>query len=246
MKRRFKNLPAAYVLTHRPSGMFYVGSSGRVADRISHHFQKLSRGTHKNKRLQSLFTCREDFDIEVTLVADLEAARTLEQKMLDERHGEVLCCNVGDNAKGVWKVLPTDHKTKMTDGRLASPIWREAIANTHKGTVGPMAGKVHSDETKRKISAAKKGKSNGLEGKKLTEEHRANLRVGQGKRKLDPKYKEKALAAAAKRAIPVSIAGTVYPSTRHAAEALGLHQGCVDHRLRSTSPLFKDWIIIRE
>lgn len=69
---------------------------------------------------------------------------------------------------------------------------REKLSNAHKGEKNPMFGKPRSEETKRKISAAKKGKHNNNKGennpfygKEHSEETKQKLRLAHlGKKKV--------------------------------------------------------------
>lgn len=239
---KYKSVPGAYILTHVPSGHYYVGSTNNLLVRYKSHLATLSSGTHRNSRLQSLFTIPDEFEFTPIPTANPSEAREIEQTLLDERHGLELCCNVGTSAVGLWKNMPEYVKVAMNEGRKRSPVWLEAVRNAQRGQTYRL-GMRHTDETKAKISAAKMGKSTGRAGIKATPETVAILVEAQRKLKDLPGYREMKLAAGAKRAVPVSVEGVTYPSKRHAAEVLGLDPACVDYRLRSKTS-YLDWFLL--
>lgn len=66
------------------------------------------------------------------------------------------------------RVFSEDHLRRMSEGKIGKP--------------NPLRGMPRPAEVGRRISEAKKGRTNGLVGKKLTEEHKLNMRLGQLRR----------------------------------------------------------------
>lgn len=81
----------------------------------------------------------------------------------------------------------------------------------------------HSEETKKKVSAAKMGKKNPSYGKKYTDEERLKL----------------SRSRVNKRAILVG--DNTYASIDETARVFGIAHGTVSHRVRSSTERFKDW-----
>lgn len=139
-------LPAVYVLTHRPTGRFYIGSTKNLYYRLGKHKYALNKGLHSNHNLQSIFTAWDDLDISFTYCSSKQLAEAEEQKLLDIRFSESLCCNISQLAKVNWESTGAH---AVTRGKSLSEEVKEKIS---KGRTG----KVHSSETKHKISMKSK------------------------------------------------------------------------------------------
>lgn len=84
-----------YVITHEPSGMYYIGSSHHVAVRISNHKTALEKQYHRNPILQQVYNEQPHglkFWYENT--KDREEAYKREQKLLDKAINDPKCCNI--------------------------------------------------------------------------------------------------------------------------------------------------------
>lgn len=242
--KEYKGLAGVYTITHIPTGHYYIGSTNDIFRRWKAHLMGLLKGTHFNYKLQHIFTTTDDIRFEPVVLGSQAEALEMEQKLLNEHWGKQLCCNIRDSAEAAWLVMPQWLKDRMSDARKRSDKWREAVKKSHIGNTWRV-GQKQTEETKRNISKAKKGRPNGLLGKKATLDHRRNLKDAQNKMKDRPGYYEMKGRVGLAKSVPVSINGVVYPNTRMASEALGLDYGCVDYRLRSTSKRFKDWFLIR-
>lgn len=96
-------IPGAYVITHEPSGKFYIGSSANTHVRLNAHRSRLKRGVHPSSQLQNAVTDVNDLIIETIPATSKEHAYDLEQQLLDQRVADPLCCNVAANARNPWK-----------------------------------------------------------------------------------------------------------------------------------------------
>jgi predicted GIY-YIG superfamily endonuclease len=85
--------PAAYTLTHIPTGKFYIGSSKDVHARISRHKYNLNQGIHVTSELQNTYTGWDDMEVAVFETNTVEEALQMEQHGLDCHLGSSLCCN---------------------------------------------------------------------------------------------------------------------------------------------------------
>lgn len=125
---KYKGVPGAYIMTHRPTGVYYVGSSSNLYLRHRGHLDKLRIGKHRTQRLQELYRGPSEFEFKLIETLDTEEARGVEQTLLDEHLGNPLCCNVAPDAVNTWDVMPENVRSAMTVGRLKSEKWRAAIS----------------------------------------------------------------------------------------------------------------------
>lgn len=114
---RIPDKPGQYTLTHIKSEFFYVGSTRNLRKRLYQHKSDLIRGVHTNQKLQKVFRSWDDFEIEFVITTTVDAARDLEQTLLDTCIQHLLCCNVASDARGIFKAgeLPEEHLTRLTE-----------------------------------------------------------------------------------------------------------------------------------
>lgn len=130
------SLPAVYVLTHKPSGHFYIGSTNNLYRRLYLHLWQLKNGVSSNKKLQAAYTSWEDYDIKHTYCKNSRVAMVEEQKLLDEFFGRDLCCNICPRA----------------DSRAGSPVTDESRAKMSAAHLD----NTHSEETRIRMSISQK------------------------------------------------------------------------------------------
>jgi hypothetical protein len=118
----------AYVITHVPTGCFYIGSTNDFYKRQCEHIYRLRAGLHRNPSLQRCYNQEPHFKLTFHLVGikgvDLdikENSLQLEQELIDRFKDNPLLLNVG------------------------------------LGALAPMLGTKHSKETKELMSFRKKG-----------------------------------------------------------------------------------------
>jgi len=153
------NLSGIYAITHLPSGLYYVGSSIKIAKRWREHQCALRKGTHHAPRLQKAWIKdgQESFALSVLeYVADLNALISCEQAWIDRLRP----C---DPKKG-FNMLPFADSPK---GRKLSAEARAKMAAANRG-------RVVSAETREKLRAANKGR-------KRSAETRARMAAAQSK-----------------------------------------------------------------
>lgn len=215
-----------YTITHRPTGRFYIGSSGNLTRRIWRHRTELASGMHTNRKLQEIYTCWDDFEVMTSEVNTLEEARQLEQQLLDRYVGTALCCNSSMSATNPFDVF-----------ERIGPSREICIANLEKANEA-RRGKPLSSEHKARLSESKKGKV-------LSDQHKAALSLAKIGRVLDDSHrraisegnKGKTISDSHKKLIgelkskQVSINGVVYPSLKTAAMSVGLSDVTVRKRL---------------
>lgn len=192
---------------------FYVGSTTNPKVRFRTHRKKLRSNTHHCKHLQAAWNKYggECFKFEVVEVligdSDLQAA---EDVWLTEHVGEKNCYNAGVRSGAPWRGVygaqhpsfgkPVSAEQKADISRTLKEFYAAAPENH------PRWGKSHTEESKAKIRAARKGKMSGVEhyryGTTLSKEVREKIGAAQrGKPKaprvITPEGRAKIKAAAA-------------------------------------------------
>lgn len=146
----------AYIVTHAPTGYYYIGSTGDFIARAAHHKHRLDAGKHANHKLQSIFTAREDLEFEFFPTTTREEAYQEEQKLLDKCFADRFCCNTTPSATnstiGVitreMRLYAVSRASLMNVGRTYSEARRKNMSAAQQGSI-------KSDETKAAISLSK-------------------------------------------------------------------------------------------
>ena len=138
-----------YVIKNEVTRRSYLGQSTRMRKRISDHFNLLRRGDHPNQHLQRSFNKYGEASFSYDFEVVCEDASELD--MIEEA---------------------------FLSGAASydeSPVWYNISKSAHV----PMRGRVHSDVTRSKISAAKTGRSD-----HVTDAYRKRLSEAQMRRAL--------------------------------------------------------------
>jgi len=93
-------------------------------------------------------------------------------RVLSDEHKQKISQALLKNAFWIGKKMPQEARQRMADGRLGMKLSEEHKNNIRQG----MLGKVKSEETRLKLSIAKKGKPSGRKGVKVSEETRQRMR----------------------------------------------------------------------
>ena len=181
-----------YSICHRLSGKLYIGSAVCFAKRWSQHRSDLNNAKHHSGRLQNAWSKygASEFDFTVIeLVSNKEHLLLREQEWLDKLQPFYNICMTAGNCLGIKHSLET----------------RARQSARQKGR----AGKPMSDETKAKLSTAKKGKKQSPEavakaaaarvGMRHSAEAKAKMSVSQKGRVLTQEHKDKLSASGKKR-----------------------------------------------
>lgn len=173
-----KSFPAAYKLTHRPSGYFYVGSSVCHRKRTNEHKTHLNRGKHTNRKLQDIFTSWDDMEVEVFRAVDIEDARRLEQTLIDKYIDDPLCCNIGRSSTNPLLGVIT-REMVIANGRKASQrrIGTKLSAETRARMSASHTGLTRGDDDRMKISLGK-AKGVSIEGVEYGSAYQAAITLG--------------------------------------------------------------------
>lgn len=128
---RYRSLPAVYMLTHVPSGVFYVGSTKGLSRRMKCHRRSLIDQRHHAKELQKCFTGWEDIQVDFTYVETLEVARSLEQGLLNLMFGRPGCSNKSKSA--YYNTVASEGDYKRDVSGMHSPESRKKMGMTRRG-----------------------------------------------------------------------------------------------------------------
>lgn len=189
-----KPIGGAYTVTCTVNNRRYAGSSGDVFGRWKHHRYLLRHGKHYRPEMQADWDLYgEDAFIFFLVEAHVEPTewKLCEQELLDDAFAAGLAYNSAPSAfdntgtvrseehkqaisaanKGVPKTA--GHRAKLSEAHLAYWDGRE-VTQEYRDQMAERArlgkGRPKSEETRRKMSEAQKGRQ-------FTEEHLANLRA---------------------------------------------------------------------
>lgn len=88
-----RKTPGYYILEHKTTGHYYIGSAKDLAARLASHKHDLNHGVHCNKRLQDICADWDDLEVSAIPMHSREAARRMEQTLLEVNFGKPLCVN---------------------------------------------------------------------------------------------------------------------------------------------------------
>ena len=155
-----------YFIRNTKNGKFYIGSAVDFTKRKREHFWYLRKGTHPNKHLQSAWNIYGEkyFAFEIVHCCEISILKPIEQGILNIFCGTEQCYNIAKDAyspsRGRKNPCSEEKKIKLREAR-----------KSYKAT----------EETNKKISETLKGRPSWNKGKKLSEQHKANLRGPRGK-----------------------------------------------------------------
>lgn len=229
------NLPrviAAYILTHIPTGLFYIGSTKDVKERFYGHMSDLRAGDHNNPKLRESYTGKDDYRMDYEEYRTREEAYDREQELLDLFVGDRLCCNVNEDAR--LSLRPGS--LSVDEGRM-----RTAAARAVNLTREYRSGFSHTEESKERMrqSALKRDPSTYRRGFTISEETREKMRIANARprakgRVFSDEHRANMSLAAKKKAEgtrkAILVDGIEYASSGAAAERLGISRRTVINR----------------
>lgn len=200
------NLPKSsgiYMILNKANAKCYIGQSEDVKRRVDAHERALRHNTHYNKHLQSAWNKYGADSFEFTML------EFCPEELLDEREVYYIetynsfnngyNMNIGGSSNRGYKHTD-ESKQKMAEshpdvsgennpmyGHAVQEFmtqdgikkWKHNISMAVSGDKNPFYGKTHSDETRKKISVARKGKlvgeSNPRYGQRLSKEQKEHL-----------------------------------------------------------------------
>jgi group I intron endonuclease len=183
-----------YGIFHTPSGKSYVGSSGKLKNRLRGHLKTLTRGSHVNPLLQQAWVDPTEWEVVILEQCDRGELLDREQHWIDS-------LDSGFN------------RTKNAFSPALDPLVAKKIGNSNRGRKNPalvlrnkvfkwMKGKKHRPESIAKMSASTMGMKTGpaseerkrkvaeaLRGVPLTAERRAAISKARKGKPLTEKMK---------------------------------------------------------
>lgn len=170
----YNGKPCIYRIQNQVSGTFYVGSTNNFKKRKWEHLRDLEMKRHVNLRLQRSWDKhgRDAFSFEILEeIEDVTQLVYIEETYLMRLTSDPLCCNF----------LQSAFSSPSLDPRIREKIGatlRKRFTNTP--WEHPRFDKKHSEETKAKISAAKKANpSKYWEGKERDEATKTKISASQ-------------------------------------------------------------------
>lgn len=184
--------PGIYLITQVSSGLVYVGSSSNVKARLMRHRGDLRTGKHTNPHLLRVWQKHGEVDFQCAVleyIDDIDELIEAEQRHMDAHRSADRKCG--------FNIIPFANRQKMSEETKAKISAAGKISQL---------GKVHSAETRARISESLRGKKLSAEtiekrsakrrGVPLTPSHRAAVGAGQVGRKMSEQTR--ALMSAAK------------------------------------------------
>lgn len=158
-----------YGIYNKTTGKRYIGQSINIESRIDKHFRLLHKGEHFNNLLQSSYNKygKSEFDYEVLCECEKSELDSMEIYYIDYFNSKY--DKNGYNLKDGGSCPPLPEKSKL----ILSELGKNRV-----GSKNSFFGKIHTSESKNKMSKSKMGKTR----KERTEQHRQSLSVSrQGK-----------------------------------------------------------------
>lgn len=204
-----------YVIRNTATGEFYIGSSVRLASRLSYHRQLLRRGKHDNKRLQTSWGAFAGaFVFELLCILPESEIRATEQRMLDRLARRPDCFNESTVVGGFpewtperreaarqrarnrerkpWSAESRARLSATKRLRCADPEIRALEAAKFAGAPKGFLGKRHSPEARAKLAAKTKGRVPWNLGRPHSEETRKKIGAKTTSRaNASPEWREK-------------------------------------------------------
>ena len=184
-----------YTIVHTASRKFYIGSSINVEQRLIHHRSKLNRGKHHCRHLQNAWVKYGGgaFEFVLSCVTESEQeCRDLEQAVLgtffDYTYNSKNTA-VGGGTGDLNVMRRPDVAKKVSDARIGmkfSDDHRRNLSAALKGKPGTRLGSTASLEARKKMSVAKLGKTSPRKGCVLSSETVKKMVAGKLGRKIGP------------------------------------------------------------
>lgn len=242
-----------YLVTNPETAETYAGS-GILGARYKVHLTQLQKGIHPNYRLQEAFNRNPNFEFvglpleELTPEETRELAFDLEQSFIDEYDKNPLLLNLARDARynfnGAKHTEEANERNRQkTAARWKDPEWREKVTRAQKAgwaSLSEEEKQAYSEDRSRILKELyESGKRQSTAGQVRPDEFKEGASLRTAELWQDPEFKAKMSAARkGNRNAPMkacSIDGTVYPSLKEAAQALGMSTPGIVYRIESVN-----------
>jgi len=156
-----------YTVINKVNGHQYIGSSANIERRWGVHLCKLRKGNHHSNHLQNAWNKygEEKFEFVVLLECNKEQLLDSEQETIDSIKPIYNLCPVAGSVLGIKRSLETRRKTSEANANNPNMLGHYPSEETRKKLSEARKGRVFSEETRMKISMANKGRKHTLEAR---------------------------------------------------------------------------------
>ena len=202
---------------------YYYGQSVNLRSRFSGHLYDMKKNKHNNSRIQNVYNKYGKPKFEICELCSPEELNHKEGLYLKEHFGKDNCCNLTQDSYSC--------KQRARNEVCINKLIEYTKSKDIKGSKNPFYGMKHSEETKRLISEARKGKkypklSEAKKGTIVREETRKLL---SNMRKYDGSWKA--------RIVLDTNTGVFYSCAKEVSDLYGINYGTLMARLCETRPL---------
>lgn len=215
-------VPGVYVIADVTAKKAYVGSTCNLGRRLYDHNRNLERNCHANWQLQRAYNAGHQLRVTTIPVKEDVSVLDVEQKLLDKYIDTGLLYNISREVSAPTLGLKMSQET------------RDKVSAATKG-------RKHTPETIEKMKTASVGRNL---GRVLSAEHRAKIGSSQIGKNISEEQKVKLREAAADRAQPIAIDGTLYSSISEAGRALEMNPGSIHRRIHSAN--YPNWEVVNK
>lgn len=178
-------LSGIYQIINLVTGDCYIGQSQNLTKRINKHKSLLTRGLHKNLRIQRAWNkySKKVFEFRIVQLCCINELNSLEQYWMNYFNAEYNLSPSSDTNRGFKHSEESKLKISLTmKGKKFSVDHRKNLGLAFRGKK-----KTYSKERNLKVANALKGNSNAL-GRRHTEE--AKRKMSESKKKLSKERSE--------------------------------------------------------
>jgi group I intron endonuclease len=211
-KQSLRHVSCVYRIVNTLTKDCYIGSASHVGMRFIQHKRQLENGKHHSIILQRAYDKygENNFKMEILLVCSKKYLIYYEQLMMDELYPKYNILKKAGSSKGSkWSIY----------SKLNLSIKRKGKPNINR------IGKLHTEDTKIKMSESRKGKfqgnNNPFYGKHHTEEAKDKIRQSRLGTSHSEETKKKMSETRKKK---VKINNVIYDSLKDASESLGINK----------------------
>lgn len=225
-----------YVIENQITGKMYVGQTSKSSKtRWIEHYRE--------KRCSALNNAIKKYGADAFSVRDIDTADTQEELDNKERFWIEALGTMAPNGYNLRSggrtggVLSLDSRKKISETKKGKPLTfaqKEGIKNRNqRGENHPMFGRHHSEETKRKISAANKGRLAGEKNPRFGVPLREDVKIKLSESRKE--YYKTHLNVHCKPVLCIET-GVEYPSATHASRATGIDNSQISKVCRGILP----------